>query len=332
MTQPRRTQICLDSTPYYHCIARCVRQAFLCGQDDYSGRNFDHRKQWLIDRLALQASVFAIDICAYAIMSNHYHVVLAVDGQQRDTMSDDAVIERWTRLFRGPLLIQRYREGLALSAAERATVRDIASVWRQRLGCISWFMRCLNEYIARCANAEDGCRGRFWEGRFKSIALLDEAALLSCMAYVDLNPVRAGIADSLQDSDFTSLQARLREATAEQEPEGPSTPALRSFQETHSSPIPDNRLPGSFPDYLALVEWTGRCQHPEKSGALPANAPSILEQVGLSTGQWFVLLSKQREQSNSAIGSLRQMLDFGRATGKHWLRGQGDAAFKYGNK
>lgn len=78
MTQPRSAIVSLEATPYYHCIARCVRRAFLCGDDHYSGKNFDHRKPWFTERLKLLAQVFSIDIAAYAIMSNHYHLVLHV--------------------------------------------------------------------------------------------------------------------------------------------------------------------------------------------------------------------------------------------------------------
>ena len=71
MTRPRSSQISLADTPYYHCIARCARRAFLFGDDHYTGKNFEHRRQWLLQRIRLQASAFAVDICAYAIMHNH---------------------------------------------------------------------------------------------------------------------------------------------------------------------------------------------------------------------------------------------------------------------
>lgn len=193
MTRPRSCLISLAETPWYHVVNRCVRRAFLCGQDAATGQCFEHRRGWIETRIRELASVFTIDVAAYAVMSNHYHAVLRVDAARAQALGDDEVLRRWTQLFTGPLLVQRYLGGALLGEAERLKVAEFAALYRQRLADVSWFMRVLNETIARQANAEDGCTGRFWEGRFKSQALLDEQALLAAMAYVDLNPIRAGI-------------------------------------------------------------------------------------------------------------------------------------------
>ena len=209
MTRPRKALISLADTPYYHITSRCVRRAYLCGIDHYSGQSYEHRRQWVVDRIRLLSSLFAIDVCAYAVMSNHYHLVLKLCPSQLDELCDDEIIKRWCALFKGPQLVQRYRKGEALQPHERETVNDIVNVWRTKLASISWFMRCLNQPIARQANLEDGCTGKFWESRFVSQALKSEEALLSCMAYVDLNPVRAGIAETPESSAYTSIRERL---------------------------------------------------------------------------------------------------------------------------
>jgi len=294
----------------------------LCGSDSYSGRNFEHRKQWLLDRIRIQTSVFAIDICAYAIMSNHYHLVLHVDPVRAAGWSDAEVIERWTQLFTGPILIKRMQAGDALSEAQRQSVSDIVRVWRQRLSSLSWYMRCLNEFIARKANAEDDCTGRFWEGRFKSQALLDEASLLSCMTYVDLNPIRGGLAESLAASDFTSVQQRLRDlacAAGAVEKKRPGIPLLPfSMNNAHAASIPFN-----LQAYLVLADETGRRVVAGKPGAISEESRGILAALDLTSSQWETLCLEIHASSLRAIGSLERLGAFGRATGRKRMAGAG---------
>jgi hypothetical protein len=178
-----------------------VRRAFLCGHDRVTGQCFDHRKGWIVEKLADLTDVFAVQICAYAVLSNHFHLVLHVGSGRARTWSDSEVFERYGKLFPGAAAL--WPEPSPSVAADRVRLR------RARLHDVSWFMRCLNESIARRANVEDDCKGRFWEGRFRSQALLDTGGLLTCMSYVDLNPIRANLAASREESDFTSIQQRL---------------------------------------------------------------------------------------------------------------------------
>ena len=159
MPRARKHLVCVADTPYYHVTSRCVRRAFLCGIDQHTGKSYEHRRTWIEDRICVLSSLFSIDLCAYAVMSNHYHLVVKLNPDEPAAWSDDEVLQRWTALFRGPLLVQRYRAGESLSSAEQDTVRSITAVYRDRLGSLSWFMKCLNEPIARQANAEDGCTG-----------------------------------------------------------------------------------------------------------------------------------------------------------------------------
>jgi REP element-mobilizing transposase RayT len=228
MTRPRSQLVSLETTPYYHCICRCVRRAFLMGKDT-KGRSFDHRKTWLVQRIKFLGEIFAIDIAAYAVMSNHYHLVLHVDMRRANGWDDDEVCRRWAKLYRGPELLRRYLSGEPLKADEREELNHLVHTWRAHLCNLSRFMACLNYVIALRANKEDGCTGRFWEGRFKSQALRDETALLACMVYVDLNPVRAGIAADLESSDFTSIQDRIRRA--QKKPREQHAPRLMRFGE-----------------------------------------------------------------------------------------------------
>ena len=149
MPRPRYAQVSLEATPYYHCIARCVRRAYLCGTDVSTGECYEHRRQWLEDRLLEVGGIFAIDVCAFAIMSNHYHAVLRVNRSQAETWGFDDVINQWHQLFSGSAPSQRYIAGDKLGKAEIDTLKEQVEEWRLRLMDISWFMRVINEDIAR---------------------------------------------------------------------------------------------------------------------------------------------------------------------------------------
>jgi hypothetical protein len=85
----------------FHCWTRCVRRAFLLGKDPFTGKNHDHRRQWVLDRLRLLVSCFAIDVGFLAVMSNHLHLVLRVSAQIVDGWSDQEVARRWLRVYPG---------------------------------------------------------------------------------------------------------------------------------------------------------------------------------------------------------------------------------------
>ena len=323
--------VSLDDTPWYHCVSRCVRRAFLCGEDRLSGMNFDHRRAWIAARIKQLAAVFAIDVAAYAVMSNHYHIVMRVDRERALRWSLDEVLARWTRLFSGPLLVTRYlsEERGQMTAAEIAKVTELGTEYRLRLHDLSWFMRILNEHIARQANAEDGVKGRFWEGRFKSQALLDEKALLAAMAYVDLNPVRAGIAETPELSDYTSLRDRVagvpekaqartaapeysvaparaiatldRQAVAA-EPDAQPLPqaALMPFDATSGVPW---AVPFSFEDYLELVDWTGRAIRSDKSRHISSGQPKILGRLGIDGERFIGYSERLLKEFGTAVGA-----------------------------
>lgn len=320
MPTPRKSQICLDATPYYHCVSRCVRRAFLCGVDHYSGQSFEHRRQWVEDRLLDLSRWFAIDLCAYAVMSNHCHVVLHVDASQARSWTTMEVIERWHGLFAGNLLSQRFLGGQALCDAELGAVEIQAEVWRENLMSVSWFMRCLNEHIARQANAEDSCTGRFWEGRFKCQALLDEAALLACMAYVDLNPVRAGIADTPETSEHTSIQKRICILTNNSASTQPSD--LLSFVGSHRKEM-QKGLAFHLHDYLDLVDWTGRAMRDDKRGVIADRQPPILVRLQIEQSAWLSMTTGFEALFTTLVGRESAVQTACQSLGKRWSQGIG---------
>ncbi|RLS32413.1 MAG: hypothetical protein DWH78_12835 [Planctomycetota bacterium] len=216
MPRVKRTEICAaDEVQAFHLINRCVRRTFLCGKDRRSGKDYSHRKEWIRERLEELAGIFALDILGFAVLSNHLHVVVRTRPDVVKAWSDDEVALRWWRLFPH----RRNENGTPAEPTEfelNAIRNDTSGLKekRRRLKDISWFMRCLAEPIARRGNKDDQVSGRFWEGRFRAQILLDETAIAACMAYVDLNPIRAGIAATPETSDFTSVKERIEDRAA----------------------------------------------------------------------------------------------------------------------
>ena len=293
-----------------HCVNRCVRRGFLCGTDELTGKNYEHRRQWMRNRLEFLAGVFGVDVLGFSVMSNHLHAILRSRPDVVKAWSDEEVARRWWNLFPS----RRNRDGSPAEPANtdlNALMADakVLAELRARLSSISWFMRCTSEVIARMANAEDECTGRFWEGRFKATVLTDEAAIAACMAYVDLNPIRAGIAATPEQSDFTSAQARITDLKSASDV---STPDARDVRIEHGqnagwlAPVeleprrqkvrgkaPVRRASNrgcvfmTLPEYLHLLDWTGRQLKPGKRASIPKTAPPILKRLNLSAELWL---------------------------------------------
>ena len=279
-------------------------------------------------------------------MSNHYHIVVKLNPCEAEAWSDDEVLHRWCSLYKGMPLVQKYLDDKPLLSVELQAVKQCVAVYRSRLQSLSWFMKCLNEPIARQANKEDGCTGHFyktrpvfypsgrlfrrsksfqmilWEARFKSQALFTEDALLSAMAYVELNQVRARMAGTPEESEFTSIKERIQPqfdlaAAIKQQT---SLESLRYFD----LPLkPLVKFEGDLKlgeqlgilfgavDYLQLVDVTGKIIRSGKKGFISSKLPPILERLHLDAEAWLIrtqsferhyhqLFSRHAIRSNSA--------------------------------
>lgn len=290
-----------------HVMNRCVRRCFLMGDDPVTGKNFDHRKTWLENRLQHLASCFGIDLLCFSILSNHFHLILRSRPDVVESWDDTQVAQRWLQLCP----VRKNKQGVAKepSEAELNAIRKrperLATI-RRRLSDISWWMRLLSQPLAVLANQQENEQGRFWQGRFKAVKLCDEAAILSCAAYVDLNPIRAALAQSIETSAFTSIQRRMQSVSEEK-----SSDASALRQDRFLAPISIDELRDSIGamasstpyrasdkgflsmstiEYIQLLDWTARNVVHGKPGATPANAPSVLSRLGVDRDDWCMLV------------------------------------------
>jgi putative transposase len=358
MGLPRSHYVQAGQEGVYHCFSRCVRRAFLCGFDSVTHQDFSHRKAWLVDRLRHLATIFGIEVCAYAIMLNHYHTVLRTRPDIVAKWPDREVAIRWLTLF------PRHRDGhgipippLEKEICALADRPERIAQLRRRLSSLSWFNGRLNEFIARAANKEDGVKGRFWESRFKCQALLDEAAIAACMVYVDLNPIRAGLAGTPEESDFTSIQERIRAwqnetmtATSVSREAATGVPSVFIGRGT---PMPENTdevsdalsrgisarwlcpiasdserrgiLGMTAAEYIELVDKSGRMTRSDKRGAIDADLAPVLMRIGANPEAWADTISCFGSRFRLAAGLLCNLRHFADQLGRKWLRGVANA-------
>lgn len=201
-----------DVVGVYHCFNRIVRRSYLCGFDKLTGKDYSYRRGWFYDRLKYFAGCFAIDVLGYAVLSNHYHLVLRNRPDQAKAMSDRQVVTAWLKVCPGA---RKQKDGTIRPPTEAEILRELhdpqwVAELRRRLSNPSWLIRQLDQYMGIRCNAEDETTGHFWEARFGMKRLLDEAAVLACLAYVDLNPIRGHMAESLEEYPYVSIGERLR--------------------------------------------------------------------------------------------------------------------------
>jgi hypothetical protein len=311
MTIARSKLVDIAVSRWYHCISRCVRKALLFAEGLES--NSADRKGWIERRLKELAEIFAVSVGGFSVMDNHLHLLLRLDSHIAEQWKAEEVVDRWFRLFPPRGTDRKPLPPAKLKALVTERVKDsqwIAST-RERLGSLSWFMKCLKEPLSRMVNKAEKCTGAFFEGRFKSIAILDEEALLTMCAYIDLNPVAAGIAAVPEESDHTSVKARVEHAKKQgrvkdlQAARAGSISGSRASKELEEAlwliPIEDRRqldsrregmLSGfTLGNYLMLVEYTGRLLR-EGKAAISSELADIFERLGSSAALWQARLQR----------------------------------------
>lgn len=336
----RREIIRPGAAGFFHCWQRCVRRAYLLGKDPLTGKDHTHRREWFIQRLRLLVSCFAIDIAFEAILSNHFHLILRANPRLVKRMGDGEVARRWLRIYPGKRVLDenwieptdQQIEALVADKAKMAVVR-------KQLSSVSKFMAALSEYIARRANAEDDCDGRFFSGRFSCREITHDAGLLVAGLYVDLNLLRAGEAQTPETSVYTSAWFRIqsRQASAKNSPSQPNDSwlAALTLQADHLGDVPclsgkrasdKGLLSMTLDDYLQLLDWSGRQLRANKRGAIPANLAPILERLGIEGEALLDTLEDFPRLFRRLVGTAEQILERAQEVGRRWMHGVGPAA------
>ena len=288
-----------------------MRRSWLCGLDKYTRKSFEHRKPWVEKRILELGDIFACGIYAWAVMSNHLHIVVHMSPSTANAWLPEEVAARWVRLYPA--------QNAELCAQKMAAIlenSELIAEYRARLSNLSWLMKSLSEPIARKANAEDKVTGRFWQGRFGCQALLSEKSILAAMAYVDLNPVRAKTASNIATSRYTSIKSRNQQLhKAPERANQPLMPLIgvKSF----------NVLNLTEGEYIELVDFTGREWHSGKLGRIESSEPKALTKLGLDKGHWTTRIKGIGSGYWRVVGELEELVDKAKEMAQRTLFGTG---------
>lgn len=324
----------------FHCWQRCVRRAWLLGTDPLTGKDHNHRRDWFIHRLKLLVQCFFIDVGFHAILSNHFHLVLRANPRLAKRCGDQEIARRWLRVYPGTRVldgdwIEPPPEQVEALAKDKKRINKL----RRRLSNISWLMGALSEYIARKANREDDTTGRFFSGRFECRECTDDASLLICGMYVDLNQLRAGEAISIESSTRCSIWWRLQAETDNERLGGDRASGDQSIddwlapltlRDTDLGDVPSTTvyrasdkglLPVSLRNYAQMLNYARQQKGSTEKESIPAELASVLERVGLKEQDLAETVDNFPKLFRRIAGTATQMIDRAKQVGRKWFHG-----------
>jgi hypothetical protein len=265
-----------------------------------------------------------VDVLGFAVTPHQLDVVVWTRPDQTDGWSDAETIQRWRRVFPADRAEKRTaKKNGRLPLPKKDESPDRIGDMRQRLGTVSWFMRCLNEWLARTANREDGMTGRFWEGRFKCRVLLDESAIVTCLAYVDLIPFTHALLSDPGRMEHSSYFDRVQSATPGRSEAWLCPMGKEAVDEGRS------RVSLDLEDYLALIDWTARQWAPDPGEPMPDSLTEILRGLQIHPHRWVETVAGFERLFHRVAGRADSMAQWAEKAGKHWMAGvrSGQAAF-----
>lgn len=333
MTTARKLIVDTAITPYYQCISHCVRNAPLFGGE------YEHRKQWVEDRIQELVAIFAIDVCAFSILDSHFHVLLRVNLEQAKAWSPLDVARRWLQLCP-----PRTKRSVPLpitkdALAEHVSGPDLTEKCRARLCDMSWFMKSLREPVGRRCNKESGDSGVFWTSRFRSVGILDDASLLASCVAIDLEPVAAGMATQPRKAPYTSLKSRVAYCQEQGNLDKLTQDGASSRANLEAGhwlfPVEDRRdrngrgragMIPKFPlaEYLQLVDWSNGLVNRGKS--ITGEIPKILTRLEIEPTGWYATLSKLLSESKkvgSYFGGTQRLNEVAAQHGQRFMKNFG---------